>query len=250
MKKQLKIFAFVLMIGVLFSGAAFAASTNGLFEGFTIINLVVDGEKIENDVPAINLKGRTMVPIRVISEKLGADVKWDEKTSTASIANSSIDNHGEKDIDKLKLYSRIADHYRKLEYYGNVLGSTDNDLYVAGVGILQLNDIEFLDTVGDYIDSRREAYNDLLKPTEDIISEAKHQGINVSNMNDILYNYSKAIDNYMASYNYLVKFTKSYSDADYINHFEPRKTAKILIHNGELTSRTGYYDFFNKIQSF
>ncbi|MGB4439604.1 MAG: copper amine oxidase N-terminal domain-containing protein, partial [Sedimentibacter sp.] len=85
MKKQKKVLILVLVISILFSGFAFANSTNGFFEGFSIINIFINGNKAEGDVPAINFHGRTMVPIRLIGEGLGANVQWDGNTSSVYI---------------------------------------------------------------------------------------------------------------------------------------------------------------------
>ena len=45
----------------------------------------VDGQAVLLDAPAMILNGSTMVPLRFVSEALGADVKWLEATQTASI---------------------------------------------------------------------------------------------------------------------------------------------------------------------
>jgi len=39
----------------------------------------VNGEKIMLDVPAMIIEGRTMVPLRFISESMNATVEWTEK---------------------------------------------------------------------------------------------------------------------------------------------------------------------------
>jgi len=39
----------------------------------------VDGQRVQLDVPAQIIGGNTMVPIRFLSESLGADVRWDER---------------------------------------------------------------------------------------------------------------------------------------------------------------------------
>lgn len=45
------------------------------------------------DVPAKLINGRTLIPLRFVSENFGADVKWDQLTRTVSIATpKSIDN--------------------------------------------------------------------------------------------------------------------------------------------------------------
>lgn len=46
------------------------------------------------DVPAKLINGRTLIPLRFVSENFGADVKWDQHTRTVSIATSkSIDDN-------------------------------------------------------------------------------------------------------------------------------------------------------------
>lgn len=49
----------------------------------------VNGRTVLLDTPATILQGSTMVPLRFISESLGADVKWFEATQTVSITISS-----------------------------------------------------------------------------------------------------------------------------------------------------------------
>ena len=49
------------------------------------IDITIDGIILETDVPAYISNGRVLVPIRAISERLGADVSWDEASGTAVI---------------------------------------------------------------------------------------------------------------------------------------------------------------------
>lgn len=46
---------------------------------------VINGQAVSIDVPAQIRNGTTLVPLRLISEALGANVKWDNKTLTATI---------------------------------------------------------------------------------------------------------------------------------------------------------------------
>ncbi len=52
-----------------------------------IIPIIVNGHKVRfpDTEPYINTDGRTMVPVRFVSEKLGADVEWDNETQTVHI---------------------------------------------------------------------------------------------------------------------------------------------------------------------
>lgn len=54
------------------------------------IKIIIDGEEVKSDVAPQLVSGRTLVPIRVISETLGADVTWDQKNRVVFI-NSSTD---------------------------------------------------------------------------------------------------------------------------------------------------------------
>lgn len=61
----------------------------------TKINLVIGGMAYKNDqpvtldVPAMIVNDRTLVPIRFVSESLGAVVAWDDATSTVVITESN-----------------------------------------------------------------------------------------------------------------------------------------------------------------
>jgi len=49
------------------------------------IGLVVNGATIETDTPPLSIDDRTYVPIRVVSEALGAEVGWDGATRTVIV---------------------------------------------------------------------------------------------------------------------------------------------------------------------
>ncbi|AYO31275.1 copper amine oxidase N-terminal domain-containing protein [Biomaibacter acetigenes] len=63
----------------------------------------VNGKEISfpDQQPYLNKDGRTMVPVRFISESLGAKVSWDEKTKTVTITGK--DRAGESRTVKLKI---------------------------------------------------------------------------------------------------------------------------------------------------
>lgn len=68
---------FLLIIGLIFtlSISVFASGNNE-------VTVVLDGETLNFDVPAQIIDGRTMVPMRAIFEKLGAEVEWNDGTKT------------------------------------------------------------------------------------------------------------------------------------------------------------------------
>lgn len=54
----------------------------------------IDGRQVWLDVPADTISGRTMVPLRFVSEAMGADVKWRAASKTVEIAYDSSDMAG------------------------------------------------------------------------------------------------------------------------------------------------------------
>jgi hypothetical protein len=79
MKKIILTVSFVF----LFSSMALAGSNT--FEGYPVVNVKVNDQLVQSDVPGVLLKGTTMVPLRVVSETLGAEISWDSETKTANI---------------------------------------------------------------------------------------------------------------------------------------------------------------------
>jgi len=57
-------------------------------------NALVNGRNVYLDSPAQAFGGRTMVPLRFISEALGADVKWNAATRTVQIASTTMPPSG------------------------------------------------------------------------------------------------------------------------------------------------------------
>lgn len=52
------------------------------------VKVYIDGKELDADFPPYIVKGRTFVPIREITESLGAQVDWDGKTSSVDISLS------------------------------------------------------------------------------------------------------------------------------------------------------------------
>ncbi|MFD2369595.1 N-acetylmuramoyl-L-alanine amidase [Brevibacillus sp. GCM10020057] len=53
------------------------------------VNLMIGGQAVSPEVPPVIQNGRTLVPVRVIAEGLGADVDWNEAARTATITRGS-----------------------------------------------------------------------------------------------------------------------------------------------------------------
>lgn len=253
MKKYNKVLILVLVIGIFSSGVVAANSINGLFEGFPIINIFVNGKKVEGDVPAISLKGRTMVPVRFVSEALGASVEWDNKTSSALITTKSTEStsgYSKEDIEKLQFYSKIANHYKQLQETGDVLAETSNSFHSLFNEMVSVGSADGLSMILNHFNSRIDAYNEIIQPTMNAILESTKRGIDVSDMNDILNDYSRAIDYYKSAFSSLESFNISKSINDAEDYITASNLGLELANKGRLSSAAGYYSFFGKVQTF
>lgn len=85
-----RVLTILLVIAILSTGVIFAANVNGLYKGFPIANVKLNGVKINSDVPAILFDSRTLLPVRAVTEAVNSVVQWDQKTQTATIIKPSI----------------------------------------------------------------------------------------------------------------------------------------------------------------
>jgi len=91
MKKFFSLFLVVLLI-LAFCIPPATGESDKVLINMQIGNKVafVNGQSVSLDVPPQIINGRTLVPIRFVSENLGADVQWDGNTKTVSINMDSI----------------------------------------------------------------------------------------------------------------------------------------------------------------
>ncbi len=74
-----------------------ASAATKTYNQYPVVQLRVNDKEIVHSVPAINMDGTTLVPIRVVSESLGAKVSWDSATGTASISSPQSEPHPAQD---------------------------------------------------------------------------------------------------------------------------------------------------------
>lgn len=81
MRKRYAAWMLLLFIFCLLPGMAMAAPAQAQDQ----LKLMVEGKIVDPDVPPVIEKGRTLVPVRVVAEQLGATVTWDEDARSATI---------------------------------------------------------------------------------------------------------------------------------------------------------------------
>lgn len=86
MRKVIRMILVIVAVSIVASTVLAAGIT---YKGYNVINVVLNGQALTSDVPAINLDGRTMLPVRAIAEAVGADVQWDEATQTVTLTTGA-----------------------------------------------------------------------------------------------------------------------------------------------------------------
>ncbi|MDP4183513.1 MAG: stalk domain-containing protein, partial [Bacillota bacterium] len=91
--KRTKIaYLLIFVIALAFTSSLALHSFAATATGNTDIRVIVDGRELSFDVPPTIVSGRTLVPLRVIFEALGAEVRWDPATKTVfgSTADTTV----------------------------------------------------------------------------------------------------------------------------------------------------------------
>lgn len=90
---------------------------------------LVNERVVEFDTQAIKSGGRTLVPLRFVSEVLGAEVKWDGDTSTVFITTKESP---EAEYDEWGRLIRTTDLPKNAADYPYILADVSNEMYEMG----------------------------------------------------------------------------------------------------------------------
>lgn len=94
MKRLATLFFGTLILTLLLAVTAMAANTTlqvqnaaGQYETRSVrtVSIVLDGQTLASDIPAFIVDNRTLVPVRIVSENLGAQVTWKQDTRQVQI---------------------------------------------------------------------------------------------------------------------------------------------------------------------
>ena len=154
--------------------------------------LIAYGEARQMDVAPELVKGRTMVPIRFVSENLDCDVKWDELTYSVLINKEGIvvpeeliENRWYNDEDLMWLARIVHVEVKGLSINGKVA--------VANVVLNRVKSPEFPNTVYDVIFAngqfppvKKAGFKELI-PSRDCIIAAKMALHGINNVENCLF---------------------------------------------------------------
>ncbi len=79
-----------------------------LYRGFPTALLLVDNQFVLPDVPAINVDGRVLVPVRAIAEAFGAQVDYNAEARTVIISGSPLHRIASLEAENQRLRALVA----------------------------------------------------------------------------------------------------------------------------------------------
>lgn len=150
-----KILILALGITVFLGGYASANGINGFFKGFPIVKVMVNGDEVKSDIPAINFNGSTMLPLRKMAENLNFAVEWDDKTWTASVTKPQVDMilcdyYGEAESPEQAL--EIQDDYGRTLLIDRIIGNPFSRFETGTYSFNAYIDVSGLESGKSYVD--------------------------------------------------------------------------------------------------
>ncbi|MFZ5816469.1 MAG: peptidylprolyl isomerase [Bacillota bacterium] len=96
-----------LVLGIL--GFAAVSWADNTFGGFTVVKVMLNGQEVTSDVPAVNFHGRTMLPLRRLAELTGLSIdRWDGESNTVYLSEASVATVNGQKITRDQFYDRMA----------------------------------------------------------------------------------------------------------------------------------------------
>lgn len=236
---------------VLIGSVGASASVNGDYKGNPIVQVRVNGNVLSPEVPAQIVDGSTLLPLRAVSEALGADIKWNPDSYSVDVSAKGNGADPQADLERVKLYSKVADHYRRLGLLLEMAaGISDrlNNTYLAIERNAKVN--EQLDKSVDYVNTVLDTYNAFLQPNEEVIAAAAAYNVDITDTRTMLNDAKASLELYKSSLSALVQYaqTKSKSKldqyADYnLKGFDQLKESRNL----EVRK---YDEYYTKVQTY
>ncbi|NPV71534.1 MAG: hypothetical protein HPY55_12995 [Firmicutes bacterium] len=104
-------------VAILFGCVPAAHASPRHYKGFPTVELYVNGRYIQSEVPPLIIDGRTMVPLRVVSEALGEKVWWNPNLRSVVIGKAPVIAGYDVADEVIKVVQEIA-----LEQWQKVCG--------------------------------------------------------------------------------------------------------------------------------
>ncbi len=189
-----------------------------VYKGFPTVQVKVNDEAVQSGVPAINMDGTTLVPLKVVSEALGAHVAWDPSTSTALIKMKHTEQSDDQEsADEDEMSNEIHTMYQQVYETAGLVQLLIQQTQIA-------KDIFVTDNVAYDIDIIRkteiqkvtERYRNINNLTLELYNKYPNQTDKISSLTDDVKKLDQIIRSLQEAVDYLVRFTERPEEEDYL----------------------------------
>ncbi len=236
-----KLFITILALIILLCGTATAA-VNGVFYGYPIVKVKVNGNVITGDTPAIIFNGRTLVPLAFVSNALGATVAWENSTQTAIVTTNNNSSNNSADVSTVKYYSYVSYRYNELATLGSLLLFEADKLPSDSEGKVSYDQNDFNNSVM--------VYKGYVSNNAAFISDAANKGISVDDTKVILNKYLDCLNNLNTAYSYLADYSSTKDVKSFSSYLTYLDKARISGETGHQMAWDGYTKYYNLVQNY
>ncbi|SEC33794.1 stalk domain-containing protein [Paenibacillus sp. GP183] len=187
-----------------------ASSIHGEFEGNPIVTLKSNGQDLKvEDIPAINYKDRTLVPIYLLKQ-LGATVNWDPETYSVDV---KLTNNVKKIDSNEKEQILLKDTYQWLS-------DTDNAMWMFSVKLQQYTNLDNPEHYLTVIDTDYQSLLNLHNNSMDFALKTNKLVSSATSINDIIFNESKTMDQINQTKNLLKAWISTSNKSDFASNLK------------------------------
>lgn len=249
MKK--KIVLVVALTVALFGGVVGASSINGDYKGNPIVKVRVNGQLVDSEVPAQILDGSTLLPLRAVSEALGAELKWNQETYSVDLTAKTPAAPTNTNIGLLKMYSEVAEQYRRIGILLDMTSELSDSLSLSFNSINQnLKPSEQLKNTESYLNQVINNYNSSIQTNEQVITKASKYNLDIYDTRTMHNDINKSLDYYKAAYNFLVEFYQTNSNTKFDQYLDNNGKGFDNLKASRTNNIQKYFEYYNKVQNY
>jgi hypothetical protein len=245
-----KVVVSVVVVFLLFGSVVYAAANHGKFEGYNIVKMKSDGkELVVEDTPAINFKGRTMVPIYMLRQ-LGVEVVWNAEEYSVDVKIPSEGHYTKDDMDYIKFLVKTSDLYDSLESLGDTIKDLSQSYSLAFQGINFYNDTSQLQTAFNMLNQTINNYNKWVEIVEDHNKQFLVHGIKDNTLNEIMDKYWIALEYYKEADKHLFNFSSTLGESDFNSYLEASGNGFDTALSGMSIASSKSNEYYRKVQEY
>lgn len=192
-------------------------SVESTYKGFNTVHILLNQKQISSEVPAINVDGTSLVPLRVIAETLNAQIAWYPETSTVNISTENSPTAVGNDDDKNEgpFSQKVTSIYDDVDFQIKILQNLIQQLQIAkDIYIFEKDDDEIENIQNISFKKLKADLDDLSNRKYDLLEEYPQKEDTLETTIAIVDQLEQSTKDYETALNYLLEYTDSDGDKE------------------------------------